>query len=66
VTIKQNGPAIIGGTITLTAELFDTDGSRASGTSYIYDWSDNASKEHKATVSSWNLSNQFFKLFLFL
>ncbi|XP_046740910.1 uncharacterized protein LOC124408202 [Diprion similis] len=48
VVVSNDGPAILGGSITFRADLYNDDGTRPSGT-FSYIWEDDALNPHKYT-----------------
>lgn len=59
INLSNNGPVVLGATITFNCELLNDDGSPPSGTFRFY-WQDNAIPQNSAEVSA-EINESYYK-----
>ncbi|XP_012251514.2 uncharacterized protein LOC105683477 [Athalia rosae] len=61
VVLSSDGPVVLGGTITMRADLYMRDGSRPSGV-FIYSWQDSSPRQHKYKTEATTNTTSFWEI----
>ncbi|KZC07314.1 hypothetical protein WN55_07725 [Dufourea novaeangliae] len=61
ITLSNDGPVVLGGTITFKADFFESNGERPSGT-FKYQWRDNALSPHEYEVKGTSNTTTYWSI----